>query len=134
MSDEQRADWLATSLDLEPHRSSSFDASGWGGAGGELPDPELEQLADLGRLLVRLGPEMALLAQAETTFDPDFAGRLKETLLAAHPSAAQQSPNEAQAGRLSAPTSRGVRGKRLRAALGRVRLLLPVLALALVLL
>ena len=50
----------------------------------QADDPELAELIALAARLQRLGPSMALIANAEAAFDPAFAQRLKGTMLAVH--------------------------------------------------
>ena len=119
MSDEQRAEVLARSLDeratgggqgMPVPPTPYLDAAGPNGGadareGGRLEepgftdlallaaqgtgsaqvdDPELAELIALAARLQRLGPSMALIANAEAAFDPAFAQRLKGTVLAVH--------------------------------------------------
>ena len=71
-------------------------AQGTGSA--QADDPELAELIALAARLQRLGPSMALLANAETTFDPAFAQRLKGTVLAVHAATYDTGPPAVQPG------------------------------------
>jgi hypothetical protein len=80
MNDEERAQWLDLAL------NQTADAV-------DMPDDaELADLLQLAATLQKLGPNIALISQADASFDAAFERRLKNTLLAEHPAQDQRVP------------------------------------------